>query len=42
MSRSPTIAISGPFPEATLKAYARELRDGLLDAGIDRVTFLTG
>ncbi|MEM8628375.1 MAG: efflux RND transporter permease subunit, partial [Pseudomonadota bacterium] len=32
------IAISGPFPEATLKTYAKQLRDGLLDAGIDRVT----
>ncbi|AVX05511.1 efflux RND transporter permease subunit [Maritalea myrionectae] len=33
------IGISGPFPEATLRFYAREIRDGLLDAGVDRVTF---
>jgi len=31
------ISISGPFPEASLKAYAKEIRDGLLDAGIDKV-----
>ncbi len=35
------IAISGPFTEGALKTYAKDLRDGLLDAGIDRVT-LTG
>ncbi|MFB9140097.1 efflux RND transporter permease subunit [Maritalea porphyrae] len=33
------IGISGPFPEATLRKYARDIRDGLLDAGVDRVTF---
>jgi len=33
------IAISGPFSERTLKDYAKQIRDGLLDAGIDRVTF---
>lgn len=33
------IGISGPFPEATLRHYARQIRDGLLDAGVDRVTF---
>lgn len=32
------IAIHGPFTEAVLKVYAKQLRDGLLDAGIDRVT----
>jgi len=31
------IAVSGPFSEQVLKTYAKELRDGLLDAGIDRV-----
>ena len=35
------ISISGPFSEAVLKAYAKKLRDGLLDAGIDKVS-LTG
>jgi multidrug efflux pump subunit AcrB len=33
------IAIAGPFSEKVLKTYARQLRDGLLAAGIDRVTF---
>ena len=32
------IAISGPFSEQVLKTFAKELRDGLLDAGIDKVT----
>lgn len=32
------IALSGPFSEQTLKTFAKQLRDGLLDAGIDRVT----
>lgn len=32
------IALSGPFSEQTLKKFAKELRDGLLAAGIDRVT----
>lgn len=33
------IGISGPFPESTLRQFARDIRDGLLDAGVDRVTF---
>ena len=33
------VSVSGPFTESALKAYARQLRDGLLNAGIDRVTF---
>lgn len=33
------IAISGPFPEEALRRYAREIRDGLLGAGVDRVDF---
>ncbi len=33
------IAISGPFSESVLKSFARQLRDGLLAAGIDSVTF---
>ncbi|MEL6290068.1 MAG: efflux RND transporter permease subunit, partial [Pseudomonadota bacterium] len=32
------ILIYGPLPEATLKRYAKQIRDGLLDAGIDKVT----
>lgn len=31
------IGIAGPMPEQTLRRYAREIRDGLLDAGLDRV-----
>ncbi|MEO1331474.1 MAG: efflux RND transporter permease subunit, partial [Pseudomonadota bacterium] len=31
------IAVSGPFEEATLKAFARRIRDDLIDAGIDQV-----
>ncbi len=31
------IALSGPFPERALKAYAKEIRDDLLARGIDRV-----
>lgn len=31
------ILITGPFSESTLKRYAIQLRDGLLNAGIDRV-----
>jgi len=31
------IAISGPFSESVLKVYAKTLRDGLLNAGIDSV-----
>ena len=33
------IAVSGPFSERTLKDHAKQIRDGLLDAGIDRVSF---
>lgn len=32
------IALSGPFSEQTLKIFAKELRDGLLASGIDRVS----
>lgn len=31
------IAISGPFSEQVLKTYAKQMRDGLLAGGIDRV-----
>lgn len=36
-----SIGLSGPVPEETLRRYAREFRDGLLDAGLDQVT-MTG
>lgn len=32
-----SLALSGPFTEAALRAYARDIRDVLLDAGVDRV-----
>ncbi len=32
-----SLVVSGEFNEAALKGYAKVLRDGLLDAGIDRV-----
>lgn len=34
------VALSGPFSEEALKSYARDLRDRMIDAGIDRVDFL--
>ncbi|MCB9993050.1 MAG: efflux RND transporter permease subunit [Hyphomicrobiaceae bacterium] len=33
-----SIGIAGPFPENALRNYAREIRDGLLDAGVDQVS----
>ncbi len=35
--RVANIAVSGPFSEHVLKTYAKELRDGLLAAGIPRI-----
>ncbi len=32
------MALSGPYSEAALRSFAREIRDDLIDAGIDRVT----
>ncbi|MEM8744916.1 MAG: efflux RND transporter permease subunit, partial [Pseudomonadota bacterium] len=32
------ISVSGPYSEKELKDFAKRIRDGLLDAGIDRVT----
>ncbi|MGI9523993.1 MAG: efflux RND transporter permease subunit [Hyphomicrobiaceae bacterium] len=32
------ISLSGPFTEQVLKSYAKKMRDGLLAAGIDRVS----
>jgi len=34
-----SIGVTGPFSEKVLKTYAKQLRDGLLAAGIDRVKF---
>jgi len=31
------VALSGPFSESAITAYAKQLRDGFLDNGIDRV-----
>jgi len=33
------ISVAGPFSEAALKDYAKRLRDGLLNSGIDSVSF---
>ena len=33
------ISISGPFPESSLKIFAKRIRDDLLDLGIDKVSF---
>ena len=33
------LLITGPYPEQTLKTHARKIRDGLLDAGLERVTY---
>lgn len=33
-----SVSISGPFSERVLKAYAKKIRDGLLNAGIDKVS----
>jgi multidrug efflux pump subunit AcrB len=37
--RVANLSVSGPFSETVLKDYAKQLRDGLLAAGIDRVAF---
>ncbi|WP_350336127.1 efflux RND transporter permease subunit [Coralliovum pocilloporae] len=33
------LSVAGPFSEAALREYAKELRDALLTAGVDAVTF---
>ncbi len=33
------IVLSGPFPEAALRTYAKEIRDALIEDGVDRVSF---
>jgi len=35
-----SIGISGPVPESTLRSYALEIRDGLLDVGVDKVDLI--
>ncbi len=34
-----SVLVSGPFDERAIKSYAKDIRDGLLEAGVDRVTF---
>ncbi|MGB0922081.1 MAG: efflux RND transporter permease subunit [Alphaproteobacteria bacterium] len=33
------IVLSGPFPEAALRTYAKEIRDALIADGVDKVSF---
>ena len=33
------VTIHGPFPESAIREFAKRIRDGLLDRGVDRVTF---
>jgi multidrug efflux pump subunit AcrB len=33
------VALRGPFSEDALKSYARQIRDDLIDRGVDKVTF---
>lgn len=35
-----TLTIHGPFPESTVRAYAKRIRDDLLARGIDQVQFV--
>ena len=35
-----SIGISGPFPEETLRRFAREIRDGLLATGVDQISMV--
>jgi multidrug efflux pump subunit AcrB len=34
-----SVLITGPFEEAALRSYAKKIRDGLLERGIDKITF---
>ena len=34
-----SLLITGPFDERALRAYAKQIRDGLLERGIDKVIF---
>ena len=37
MEETASILVSGPFDERALRTYAKQIRDGLLNAGIDKV-----
>ncbi|MCW2306424.1 efflux RND transporter permease subunit [Rhodobium gokarnense] len=39
MDRVARVSISGPFSEAAMKAFAKRMRDDLIERGIDQVTF---
>ena len=34
-----SVLVSGPFEERALRAYAKQIRDGLLERGIDKIIF---
>jgi multidrug efflux pump subunit AcrB len=34
-----SVLVSGPYDERALRSYAKRIRDGLLDAGVDKVIF---
>lgn len=37
--RVSTLVVHGPFPESTIRTFAKKIRDDLLDRGIDQVKF---
>ena len=37
LEETASVLVSGPFDERALRSYAKQIRDGLLDAGIDKV-----
>ena len=34
------VVLSGPYPDTSLRKFAKQLRDGLLDRGVDKVTLV--
>lgn len=38
--RVANLSVSGPYSEQAIRSFAKQLRDGLLDAGIDKVDFV--
>ena len=34
------VILSGPYPDTSLRKFAKQLRDGLLDRGVDKVTLV--
>ncbi len=38
--RVANISVSGPYDERAIRGFARQIRDGLLDAGIDKIDFV--